>query len=970
VSDVQIGTGCPYVIIRTYKATDFCGNEAFCEQIITVDDNTAPQVTCPQGITVECLSLVPQPNPALVTATDNCDPNPVVVFVSDVQSGIGCPLIVTRTYKATDFCGNEAFCEQIITVDDNTAPQVTCPPGITVECLTQVPQPNPALVVATDNCDPNPVVVFVSDVSNGQTCPEIITRTYKATDYCGNEGFCTQIITVHDITPPVITGFPSDQNITQCQPTQVCLPLAGYDNCGGELMWAVVGAGGAVIDDEWCYTPTTSTSFDVRIRVLDNTCNNYRDSTFHVDVTINSAPVIINCPSNAQVHWGQTYTVDLNATDADNDDLSFSLCPGAPAGASINATTGVLSFTATAQDICDPSICVIVKDECLTADTCSFDICVKNDPPVVTCPGTQVLCYGYPLSAQATATDPDNGPYLFYYLLSGPAGVQVNAGTGEISWPNPTPGSHEICVIATDSAAVCTPCSPSNADTCCFSVQVVSLDLVIEKIHDQYQGQYTEVSIDFKNVGTNWPIAGFDLLIQYDASSLSFQKAEPGQFFTDCAWEYFTYRFGANGNCGAGACPSGVLRIVALADQNGGNIATHPDCYTNDGVADPGPGSTTATQLAVMTFLVSNDRTLECQFVPIRFVWYDCGDNGLSNIRGDTLYISHLVYDYAGEIGDPPVVQWNDITGLDNVMPTVTGAPSPECDLSDKFELVRCANFYNGGIDIVCADSIDAPGDININGIAYEIADGVMFTNYFITGVGAFGSHVEGSIAASDVNRDGVPLTVSDLVYLIRVVIGDALPYAKGTPMVSVPAGYAVDDGVVSVSGGVDIGGAALTVRGNMTPVLLVSDMEMTYAFSDGVTRIVVTPPLEAASMPSFRGAFLGGIEGEVLAIELATAQGAPVVAKNVPSRYRLEPNYPNPFNPVTTIEFALPEAVSYRLTVYNIEGRVVDVFQGKAETPGVFRVDWNASERASGVYLYRLDAGQFSQTRKMLLLK
>ena len=1050
VSDVQSGSGCPIIVTRTYKATDACGNETSCQQIITVRDQTPPQITCPQPVTVNCIANIPAPDPNLVTASDNCGQVPVVTFVSDVQSGSGCPITVTRTYRAADVCDNEAFCTQIITVDDHqppqligcpqnitvdcsaglptppvvtatddcdgtvqvsfteittpgncaynytvtrtwttsdicgnqasceqvitvrdvTAPQMTCPAAVSVECFTDVPQPNPALVTVLDNCDPHPVVSFVSDVRSQGTCPTEITRTYRAVDVCGNEALCTQIITVDDNTPPSFTVFPSDQNISQCQPTQICLNVAASDNCQSTVLLSVTNGPGSIVGGQWCYTPTASGSFDVTIRAADS-CNNYIDRTFHVNYRLNSAPAITNCPQDARIHWGQTYSVDIDASDPDaGQTLTYSLCPGAPQGATINSSTGVVNFASTVRDICDPEICVIVRDDCGAADTCQFEICVYNDPPVITCPEDQVVCYGYPFETQVTATDPDSSPYLFYYLASGPSGVHVDANTGKVTWSSPTPGSHEICVLATDSAATCIPCSPNNADTCCITLKVVSLDLVIQKIEGQFQGQYTDISIDFMNQGTNWPIAGYDLLIQYDGSALSFQKAEEGKFFTDCAWEYFTYRFGASGNCGGGACPSGVLRIVAMAESSGGNVANHPDCYTNDGVANPGPGSTTSTQLAVMTFLVSNDRTLECQYVPIRFVWYDCGDNSLSNVLGDTLFISHQVYDFAGTVGDPPVPQWNEITGTDNTMPTLTGAPSPECDLSDKVELIRCANFYNGGVDIVCADSIDAPGDINLNGIAYEIADAVMLTNYFINGQTAFGNHAQGSIAASDVNRDGLTLSVADLVLLIRVIIGDYLPYAKGTPVTAVPAGYAVDDGVVSVTGDVNISGAALVVRGNVTPELLVSGMDMAYAYGDGVTRIVVTPPIDATTMHSFRGAFLGGVDGELVSIELATSEGAPVVAKNVPSRYRLDQNYPNPFNPVTSIQFALPEAVDYRLTIYNIEGRVVDVFQGRAEAPGVFKIDWNADERASGVYLYRLDAGRFTQTRKMLLLK
>jgi hypothetical protein len=1071
VSDVSNGQTCPEIITRTYKATDACGNEATCQQIITVDDTTPPQITCPAGITVSCLAEKPQPNPALCTVTDNCDPAPSVVFVSDVQNGTGCPFTITRKYSAMDHCGNIASCEQIITVHDQTPPvlvdcpqnvtvncgnvppvanvtatdncngnvsvvfgetttpgncaynytitrtwtatdacgnvascqqtitvqdvtppQIACPNGVTVECIANKPQPNPALVTATDNCDPNPVVVWVSDVVGQQRCPAQIIRTYRATDACGNQATCTQIITVEDRTAPSFTTFPADQNIFQCQPTQICLPVAATDNCQGPVVLSLMnGSKGAINAGQWCVTPTVTESYNVTIRAVD-TCGNFVDRTFHVDYRLNSAPTFTNCPQDARIHWGETYTVDLNATDPDaGQTLTYSLCPGAPQGVTIDPTTGVLRFASTARDICDPEICVIVKDDCQATATCSFNVCVYNEPPTFDttssiCPGDQVICYGYSFADSVHATDPDNGPYgPFYYKLSGPPELTVNVNTGKIEWLSPLPGNYVICVLATDSGKTCVPCSPSNADTCCFELRVISLDLVIEKKHDQVQGQFTDVSISFMRQGSNWPIAGYDLLIQYDNSALTFQKADEGKFFKDCVWEYFTYRFGQNGNCGPGACPTGVLRIVAMAETTGGNMAEHPDCYTNDGIPNPGPDSSTSKEMAVLRFLVSNDRTLECQFAPIRFVWYDCGDNSLSNVRGDTLFISNFVYDYAGEVGHPPVVQWHDITGLDNTWPTVTGALRAECDsIHFKSELIQCANFYNGGVDIVCADSIDAPGDINMNDIAYEIADAVMFTNYFISGLSAFvdctglteaaldacREHQQGAIAASDANRDGIMLSVSDLVYVIRVVVGDAQPYGKGTPMAAVPVDYSIEDGVVTVSGGIDLGGAALMVRGEVKPQLLAPDMSMTYAFDGEMTRIVVTPPVEATSMHTFRGAFLGGITGEVVSLELATAAGAPVAAKNVPSRYELSQNYPNPFNPSTKINVALKDAGDYSLTIYNVQGQVVEVIRGSAAGPERLEISWNASGLASGVYLYRLDAGQFTQTRKMLLLK
>jgi len=80
-----------------------------------------------------------------------------------------------------------------------TPPTITCPAPVTVQCAADVPAVNIALVTATDNCAGTVAVTHVGDVSAG-TCPEVITRTYRAVDVCGNSATCTQIITVRDDT--------------------------------------------------------------------------------------------------------------------------------------------------------------------------------------------------------------------------------------------------------------------------------------------------------------------------------------------------------------------------------------------------------------------------------------------------------------------------------------------------------------------------------------------------------------------------------------------------------------------------------------------------------------------------------------------------------------------------------------------------------------------------------------------------
>ena len=116
----------------------------------------------------------------------------------------------------------------------------------------------------------------------------------------------------------------------------------------------------------------------------------------------------------------------------------------------------------------------------------------------------------------------------------------------------------------------------------------------------------------------------------------------------------------------------------------------------------------------------------------------------------------------------------------------------------------------------------------------------------------------------------------------------------------------------------------------------------------------------------------------ELSTADVADYQGQPYKVVNklgqLPNGFALSQNYPNPFNPETSIEFALPEANDYVLTVYNVNGHLVRRFEGSEEA-GVVTIVWDGSNAAgqsvaSGVYLYRLEAGTFRATKKMVLLK
>jgi hypothetical protein len=88
------------------------------------------------------------------------------------------------------------------------------------------------------------------------------------------------------------------------------------------------------------------------------------------------------------------------------------------------------------------------------------------------------------------------------------------------------------------------------------------------------------------------------------------------------------------------------------------------------------------------------------------------------------------------------------------------------------------------------------------------------------------------------------------------------------------------------------------------------------------------------------------------------------------PSVYALKQNYPNPFNPITTISFDLPKESTVQLQIYNLQGKVVSTLVNETMDEGNHNVRFNSSGLPSGVYFYRLQTQEFTDIKRMLLLK
>jgi hypothetical protein len=102
---------------------------------------------------------------------------------------------------------------------------------------------------------------------------------------------------------------------------------------------------------------------------------------------------------------------------------------------------------------------------------------------------------------------------------------------------------------------------------------------------------------------------------------------------------------------------------------------------------------------------------------------------------------------------------------------------------------------------------------------------------------------------------------------------------------------------------------------------------------------------------------------------------GLSYIADVIPDGYNLVQNYPNPFNPTTKIDYGLPEASNVRLIIYDILGREVTTLVNGVQEPGYKSITWNGTNAfgknvGAGMYFYLIQAGEFRQAKKMVLLK
>lgn len=145
------------------------------------------------------------------------------------------------------------------------------------------------------------------------------------------------------------------------------------------------------------------------------------------------------------------------------------------------------------------------------------------------------------------------------------------------------------------------------------------------------------------------------------------------------------------------------------------------------------------------------------------------------------------------------------------------------------------------------------------------------------------------------------------------------------------------------------------------------------YALAPAATKRVGFAMVAGTSLQNFisaaRAAQLFWVQrmGNLMDINLTDV---PHLIAEIPTKYKLGQNYPNPFNPTTTIRYALPQTGLVELSVFNVLGQKIATLVNGQQTPGDHAIVWDASSVSSGVYFYRITAGSYVETRKMILMK
>ena len=532
----------------------------------------------------------------------------------------------------------------------------------------------------------------------------------------------------------------------------------------------------------------------------------------------------------------------------------------------------------------------------------------RNRPPLISAPSVVNVEAGTRLDLSLSAVDPDFEAVSWSWSGLPGGAVFDAANPGHLSWTSAVTdtGSFDMKFVAVDPQGL--------ADTAVVTAAVKAVALYTLRI-DSVQA-FPNEDVEYHIVLDNkLPVAGFNLLLNHDATALIYLSLTNAGTRT-ASFEYFT---ATNNYYGI----AGDVRIVGVA-----GISTL--------AAGEGP-------IAVGRLHTTGDLAFAGMSIPLAFQFRDYpvnNDNTLTDSLGVQIEQAGIVYvDGNVLIHDIGQIRIGDIN-LNNIAAEIG-------------DVIYFTNYFINPYLYRFNALQYANSDINRDNMAATVSDLVALINWLVSGnppvakvsgEGSAAAFIETGEASNGVTFSYDCAQDIGAAYVVFETNQSITPEMVSSANSEMTLDFRQDGGEVKI--------LLYSLEGSAMPA--------------GQTELFSVAGLDSFEIKHLE---LGSADGRY--IEVSHAAAGP----ELPNDYRLAQNYPNPFNPGTTIEFALPSPVFVQLIVYNVLGQqVVELVQGEYPA-GSHRVSWNGTDRegrpvASGVYLYRLTAGATTLTRKMMLMK
>jgi gliding motility-associated-like protein len=403
-----VGTSIDTPTLLTITGEDEAGNQSTCTFTVTPIDNSAPIINCPLSYSIstniDCISFMPDVT-SLVSTFDNCTaPNDLVITQMPL-TGSSLPLGITQVVvEVADQVGNMATCSFEISVEDLTAPDITCTGNVTVtiddQCQGVIGNYSSNLV-ASDNCTATSLLVVSQSPIEGTIISTNTQIEFTVIDEAGVQSTCNFFAVIEDLTEPEVI-CPNSVSVTINSSCQYTVPdilpeVTGTDNCSAFSVMTLT--------QNPVFGSLESGLTAVLITLQDEAGNQGTCITLLIPDD-NEAP-IITCPSPVPVNNGSNCTYVLpnfSSTTLVLDNCSnFVIEQQPPTGTVIQMGTHMIEMT--------------VSDVAGNMASCSFELVVtENVIPTITCPTNITSCdpnvvYLDPLfndNCEVTLTQTDN----------------------------------------------------------------------------------------------------------------------------------------------------------------------------------------------------------------------------------------------------------------------------------------------------------------------------------------------------------------------------------------------------------------------------------------------------------------------------------------------------------------------------------------------------------------------------------